>query len=65
MSLKINWTPEKKEDVIRAIEYWLLKHDAGAGEVIMQSDDCIITAPELLSDIVDEIIQPEYIYEED
>ncbi len=58
MKVEINWTQEKKDQVIAAIEKWIREHDATAGEVIMQSDDCIITAPELLSDIVDDIIKP-------
>jgi len=63
--IKINWTPEKKEQVIKAIDAWIKEHGASAGEVIMQSDDCTITAPELLSDIVDDIIKPEWVPDED
>lgn len=35
------------------------------GKPIMQNDDCLIEAPDLISDIVDDIIKPEYDYEED
>lgn len=58
MDIEIIWTPQKKILVLEAIEKWIREHDATAGEVIMQSDDCIISAPELLSDIVDDIIKP-------
>ena len=64
-TIHFNWTEEKKEAVIKALENWIIKHRAVAGEVIMQSDDCIIYAPELISDIVDDIIKPEYDYEEE
>lgn len=65
MEIKIVWTRKKKNQVIKAIEKWIREHDATAGEVIMQSDECTISAPELLSDIVDDIIQPERIYDDE
>lgn len=58
MEIEIIWTPTKKRLVLQAIENWIREHHATAGEVIMQSDECTISAPELLSDIVDDIIQP-------
>lgn len=48
-----------REAVFEAIIDWIVEHGAYAGEVIMQSDDCIIDAPSLLSYIVDDIIKPE------
>lgn len=60
---KIEWTDEKRKAVCDEIEKWINKYGAGAGEVIMQSDNCLIYAPELLSDLVDDIIKPEYIGE--
>lgn len=65
ITIHFNWTDEKKEAVIKALEKWIIKHRAVAGEVIMQNDDCLIEAPDLISDIVDDIIKPEYDYEED
>lgn len=62
MEITINWTDEKKQAVIEKIDAWIRKHDATAGEVIMQSDECIISAPEILSELVDDIIQPEVSY---
>lgn len=61
VNLKIEWTPEKKDAVCDAIEKWLRKHGAWGGEMIMQDDDCQIYAPDLISDIVDDIIKPEII----
>lgn len=50
-------TPELKEKVYQNVLAWIKKHDAYHGEVIMQDDDCIISAPDLLSDIVDELFK--------
>lgn len=58
MDIEIIWTPKKQMQVLEAIEKWIRDHDATAGEVIMQSDECIISAPEFLSDLVDNIIKP-------
>lgn len=58
MEIEIIWTPKKKRLVLEAIEKWIREYDATAGEVIMQSDDCVISAPQFLSDIVDDIIKP-------
>jgi hypothetical protein len=57
--LRIDWTPEKKDAVVMAIDRWLKKHNAWGGEMIMQDDDCQIEAPVLISDLVDDIIKPE------
>ncbi len=55
----INWTQEKKDAVCQKIDEWLKKYDAWGGEKIMQDDDCQIYAPELICDLVDDIIKPE------
>lgn len=57
----IIWTEEKKIKVCEAIEAWMKKHGSPAysGEGIMQDDDCQIHAPELIADLVDDIIQPD------
>lgn len=65
MSVLIEWTQEKKDKVVIAIHNWIMANGATAGEVIMQSDSCIISAPELLSDIVDDIIKPKYVDDEE
>ena len=42
------------------------KHYAAhSGEGIMQDDNCQIDAPELISDIIDDIIQPKYVEGQD
>lgn len=54
MIAKIVWTEEKKELAIQKLTTFFEKH--GVGEMIMQSDDALIEAPDLLSDIADEIL---------
>jgi hypothetical protein len=65
MIIEINWTQEKKDAVCAKIEKWIREYDATAGESIMQSDKFIISAPEMLSDIVDDIIKPKRIYSDE
>jgi len=50
----IKWTEEKKEKAIEMLTKYFEKH--GVGECIMQNDDAIIYAPELLSDIADDVL---------
>jgi hypothetical protein len=50
----INWTPAKKEAAIKILTEWFSEH--GPGECIMQSDEALITAPEILAKIVDEVL---------
>lgn len=51
---KIVWTPEKKEAAIEKISQYLAKY--GPGECIMQGDNAIIEAPEVMAEIADEIL---------
>jgi hypothetical protein len=52
--IKVNWTPEKKEAAIQKLTEYFEKH--GIGEMIMQDDNALIEAPEVLSDIADDIL---------
>lgn len=56
--MKIEWTHEKKEQVIHRLTIWLLKHRATSGEMMAQDDECQIHAHELLEDLVDDVIKP-------
>jgi hypothetical protein len=48
---------EIRDQVFEKVLNWIIEHDAFAGEVIMQSDGCIIDSPALLADIVDDILE--------
>lgn len=43
--------------VFEKVLEWIFKHEAFLGEVIVQSDECNIDAPDLIAGIVDEIIK--------
>lgn len=58
-SVNIPESVKIREEVFEAIIDWMVKNSAYSGESIMQSDSCLITASELLADIVDDIIKPE------
>jgi hypothetical protein len=47
--------PEIVSNVFNAVMKYFFDHDAFCGEVIQQSDDCIIDAPECLASIADMI----------
>jgi hypothetical protein len=51
---KIIWTPEKKEAAIEKLTKYFEEH--GIGEMIMQDDDALIEAPEVLADIADDVL---------
>lgn len=56
-------TPQLKEEVFERCLNWFIKHKAFAGEVIMQSDEPLIDAPDLMADLADDVFKFEYKYE--
>lgn len=50
-------TPEIREKVFNKVIEYYVQNQAFAGEVISQSDDCIIDAPGVLCDIADNILK--------
>lgn len=58
-TVKIRDSVKIKQRVFEAILDWMVENSAYAGEIVMQSDKCVISAPQLLSDIIDDIIKPE------
>ena len=63
---QIEYTPKAAMEVLQKIIEWMedRKHYAAAsGEGIMQSDNTIIDAPVLVSEIVDDILKPKFIEE--
>lgn len=53
-SYKVIWTPEKKESAIEKLTLYFQKY--GPGECIMQRDESIIEAPEVMADIADYVL---------
>lgn len=67
-SYTVNCSPEAAEKVLNKIIEWMEHPDhyaAYSGEAIMQSDNTLIDAPDLISDIVDDILEPVHQPEED
>lgn len=54
MGYNVIWTPEKKEAAIKKISEYLEKY--GPGECIMQGDNAIIEAPEVMAEIADDVL---------
>lgn len=57
-------TPEMHKAVFDAVMNYFLAHKAFHGEVIVQSDDCVIDAPNVMAHIADDIIKFKVIYKE-
>lgn len=58
---EIDYTEENAFKILDAVLGWMQEEShyaASSGEGIHQSDDCIIDAPTLISDIVDDILRP-------
>lgn len=63
---KINYTPETADAILNKVIEWMEHPEhyaAHFGEGIMQSDNTVIDASELISDIVDNILKPKFIKE--
>lgn len=52
--IQVTWTQEKKDKAIEILTEYFEKH--GTGESIMQSDNAIIYAPVILSNIADDVL---------
>jgi len=51
--------------VLDLVIEWMEEHrSAHSGEGIHQNDECLIEAPILISDIVDDVLKPEYMGED-
>lgn len=60
----INYSSEVADEVLNKIIQWMEHPDhysAHSGEGIIQNDNTLIDAPELIADIIDEILQPQNI----
>lgn len=64
VKVSVDITEEKKDQIVEAVLKWCIEHECTSGEMLCQDDDCIIDAPELLSDIIDDILKFETRYPE-
>lgn len=63
-SLKYLYSDEVKNKIFKRLMRYYNKYEAYDGETIMQSDDPQIYAPEVLSDIAENIIEFDVTYSE-
>lgn len=65
---EIDYTSENAFKILDLVIQWMEHKDHYAsahGEGIHQDDNCIIDAPTLISDIVDNVLKPKHIGEDD
>lgn len=55
-TVTVEVTQEKKDKIFEAILKWCEKYNCTSGEKLCQNDDCNIEAPNLLADIIDDIM---------
>ena len=55
--MNIERTPEKDKEIVDKLVKWFEEHNCYDGETLCQDDDCIIDAPNLLADILDEYFE--------
>jgi hypothetical protein len=59
LEITIKYNDELKDKVFNAVVEYMKEHQCISGEQLQQSDVCILSAPDVLSDIIDNIIKPE------
>lgn len=59
LEITIQDTEEKRKQLFDIVIKFMKKYNCYSGEQLQQSDDCILISPEILSDIIDDIIKPE------
>jgi len=56
VKIHLDLTEEKKDIIAEKIIQYCVKNECFDGEVLYQSDDCIIDAPSVLGDIIDNVM---------
>jgi len=60
VTVKIDDSQESVNAVFEAVVNWFKKYQCYSGEEIMQDDECLLNAPELLADIADDTLKFEF-----
>jgi len=58
-TVQINVDDEMKTKIFNKIVEFIKDLNCTSGEQLQQSDSCLLEAPELISDILDDIIKPQ------
>lgn len=56
---RIKRSTEIDAEIVDKLIAWYKEHRCMYGECLMQDDDCVMEAPEVLSVILDDILRPE------
>ena len=56
LKVKVDITDEKKDKIVERILQYCKENNCVDGETLHQSDNCLLDAPNVLSDIIDNII---------
>lgn len=56
----INDSQDEKELIFERIVKYMEDNNCFSGESLHQDDECLISAPDVLSDIIDDILKPKY-----
>jgi len=56
--VNIEETEEKKQQLFDRLIKYVKDFDCINGETVHQRDECVINAPEVLSDMIDNILEP-------
>lgn len=54
---KVDLTQEDKDKIVQKILDWMVKYKICCGESVQQTDDGIIESPNLVSDIIDNVLK--------
>lgn len=57
LKVKVDITDEKKDKIVERILQYCKENNCVDGETLHQSDNCLLDAPNVLSDIIDNIIK--------
>lgn len=60
-----NEDPSVKDAVFEKIIVWFIEHHVSLGESLLQNDYCIMEAPELLAELLDDVIEFDIVFEDD
>lgn len=65
VNVSVEITEEKKQLIVDRILQYCKEYNCVSGETLHQNDNCIIYAPVVLSDIIDDILKFDVSYEQE
>jgi hypothetical protein len=65
LTANVEITKKKKDLIVKKILEFCESHNCTSGEHLQQNDECLLDAPDLLSDIIDNVLKFETTWEEE